>query len=58
MQKGTRIQTNDTSFADQCAQRCVGHDYDHVPIEGGNVTYGAALYPDMCFQRVVQIWKM
>ena len=45
MQKGTRIQTNDTSFANQFAQRCVGHDYDHVPIEGGNITYGTAFYP-------------
>lgn len=52
--KGTRIQTNDTSFADQCAQRCVGRGYDHVPIEGGNVTRGTAFYPNMFCQRVVQ----
>ena len=56
MQKGTRIQTNDISFANQFAQRCVGHDYDHVPIEG-NITYGTAFYPKRFCQRAVQIWK-
>ena len=55
--KGTRIQTDDTLFADQFAQRCVGHDYDHVPIEGGNVTHGTAFYPTTFCQRAVQIWK-
>ena len=58
MQKGTRIQTDDTSFANQFAQRCVGHDYDHVPNEGGNITYGTAFYPKRFCQRAVQIWKI
>ena len=31
MQKGTRIQTNDATFATQFAQRCTGHDYGHAP---------------------------
>ena len=57
MQKPTRIQTNDLSFAQQFAQRCVGHPFDHVTIEG-NVTRGTAFYPKKFCQRAVQIWKI
>ena len=28
MQKSTRMQTDDLPFAEQCAQRCVGHQFD------------------------------
>ena len=45
MQKGTRIQTNDLSFAREFAQRCTGHDYAHVPISGGNIAANTAFYP-------------
>ena len=57
MQKGTRIQTNDATFATKFAQRCAGHDYDHAPIEGGKVVSDTAFYPKKFCQRVVQLWK-
>ena len=57
MQKSTRIQTNDVSFVRHFAHRCVGHDYDHAPIEGGRVTRDTAFYPKKFCQRVVHIWK-
>ena len=44
-------------FATKFAQRCVGHDYGHSPIEGGKVVSDAAFYPKKFCQRVVQLWK-
>ena len=57
MQKGTRIQTNDTSSINQFTQRCTGHDHGHSPVEGGQVVRDTALYPKRFCQRVVHIWK-
>ena len=57
MQKGTRIQTHDTSFINQLTQRCTGHDHGHSPVEGGQVVRDTAFYPKRFCQRVVQIWK-
>ena len=57
MQKSTRIQTNDTAFAQQFAQRCQGHEHGHTPIEGSKVTYETAFYPKRFCQRAVQLWK-
>ena len=57
MQKSIRIQTNDLAFAEHFAQRCVGHQFGHVTIEG-NVTRSTAFYPKRFCQRAVQIWKM
>ena len=55
--KATMIQTNDSPFATQFAQRCIGHDYDHAPIEGSQVIANAAFYPKKFCQRAVQLWK-
>ena len=57
MQKGTRLQTNATSFINQFTQRCTGHDHGHSPIEGGQVVRDTAFYPERFCQRVVQFWK-
>ena len=57
MQKSTRIQTNGLPCAQQFAQRCVGHPFDHVTIES-NATRGTAFYPKKFCQRAVQIWKI
>ena len=57
MQKSTRIQTNDTAFAQHFAQRCQGHEHGHTRIEGGNTTYETAFYPKRFCQRAVQLWK-
>ena len=57
MQKGTRIQTNDVTFANHFEQRCIGHDYGHAIIEGGKVTRDTAFYPTSFCQRAVQLWK-
>ena len=57
MQKGTRIQTNDTEFARQFAQRCPGHEHGHARIEGSSVTHDTAFYPQRFCQRAVQLWK-
>ena len=56
--KGTRIQTNDVTFANQFEQRCIGHDCAHATIEGGKVTRDTAFYPKSFCQRAVQLWKI
>ena len=45
MQQGTRIQTNDVTFANRFEQRCIGHDYDHAIVEGGKTVRDTAFYP-------------
>ena len=57
MRESTRIQSHDTSFLLQFRQRCVGHETEHVHIEGKRITYGTSFYPKRFCQRAVQLWK-
>lgn len=57
MKQSTRIQTNDTAFAQHFAPHCQGHEQGHIRVEGGNITYQPTFYPKRFCQRAVQLWK-
>ena len=56
MEKGTRIQSNDSYFCTQFAQRCKGHGEDyHTPIIG-RLARDTAFYPKPFCNRILNIW--
>ena len=56
MQKSTRIQTNDERFVAEFRMSCDGHNgVPHGWLEGGDLTFQAALYPKKFCERAAHL---